>query len=332
MIHRFFNYLSKNQVLFALFLIASGWIIIQIRDILLSVFLSYIIMASILPLVIFLRKKRFPKVIAVIIAYTGMVITFFLLILSPIPFVIEQIQKLILSFPDAINKASQTLGIQISIDANQIQNYISNEINTISSNAFTLTTQLFGGIFTFLMIFVITFYMLLYYDEFKKLISRLFPHKDRSYVFSTLDKINDKLGAWLRGQFILSVFVALISWVTLTAMGIPSALPLAILSGLLEIVPTLGPILSSIPAIIVALTISPQLAISVTIAYILIQLIENNLLVPKVMERAVGLNPIVIILGVLIGANLIGITGALLAIPLITFVIVIYKSIQQKPT
>jgi predicted PurR-regulated permease PerM len=261
-----------------------------------------------------------------------MLTALFILILPLVPFVIDNIRDLIQTFPVYLKEASQTLGITITIDAKQIQNYLSNEINTVSSNAYTLTTQVFGGLFSFLMIFVLTFYMLWYYEEFKKLFSRMFPSHGRAYILSTLEKINDKLGAWLRGQVILSVFVSVISWITLTALGIPNALPLALLSGILEIVPTLGPILSSIPAIIVALTISPQLALTVTIAYILIQLIENNLLVPKVMERAVGLNPIVIILGVLIGANLIGIAGALLAIPIITFVVVIFKSLDQKPS
>jgi len=113
-------------------------------------------------------------------------------------------------------------------------------------------------------------------------------------------------------------------------LNVPNALPLALLAGIFEIVPTLGPILSAVPAVIIALTISPTLAISVAISYIVIQLLENNLLVPKIMEKAVGLNPIVVIFGVIIFANLIGISGALLAIPIITFMLVIIKSLDSK--
>ncbi len=328
MIHRIFRYLLKNQVLFALFIVIAGWVLLQIRDILLSVFLSYIIVSAILPSVKFLRRKGVPKLLAVVIPYFTMLVAIFLLILPLIPFIISQLQSLIHRFPLYFKQASITLGL--SFDSIQIQSYLTNELNNISRNAFTLTTQVFGGLFSIMMILIVSFYLLLYYDEFKKFLANLFPHDNRIYVLSTIDKVNQKLGAWLRGQVILCLFIGLLSWISLTALGIPNALPLALLSGILEIVPTLGPILSAIPAVIVALTISPTLGITVIIVYILLQLIENNFLVPKVMERAVGLNPIVVILGVLIGANLIGISGALLAIPLITFILVIIKSLEQK--
>lgn len=328
MIHRFFSYLARNQVLFALFIIAFGWILIQIRDILLSVFLSYIIVSSILPFVIFLRKKRFPKLLAVSIPFFSILIAIVLLILPLIQFFVSQIQTLVLKFPTYLDQASSTIGF--AANSSQLQSYLTNELNNISKNAFTVTTRVFGGLFSITMILIISFYLLLYYDEFKKIFARLFHHEKRAYVLSIIDKTNEKLGAWVRGEIILMGFIGLLSWISLTVLGVPNPLPLALLAGILEIIPTLGPLLSAVPAVIVALTISPTLAITVIIVYILIQIIENNFLVPKVMERAVGLNPIVVILGVLIGANLIGISGAFLAIPLITFIIVIFKSLEQK--
>lgn len=328
MIHKFFNYLFKNQVLLTLFIIVTGWVIVQIQGILLSFFLSYIIMAFNLPYVSFLRKRRVPKLLAVIIPFFAMLVAIFLLILPLVPFVLGQIQNLILRFPIYLEQAMAAVGFEF--DPRQLQSYFSTEINTISQNAISVTTQVFGGLFSMLMIFIISFYLLLYYDEFKKLIAKMFKSEKHNYVLSTLDEVNHKLGAWLRGQIVLMVFIGFLSYVTLTFLNIPNALPLALLSGLLEIVPTVGPILSSIPAIIVALTMSPTLAITVIVIYIVLQLIENNLLVPKVMEKVVGLNPVVVIMGVLIGANLMGLAGGLLAIPLITFIIVIYKSISKK--
>lgn len=328
MIQRFFNYLIRNQVVFTLFILVVGWILLQIRDILLSVFFSYIITSSIMPFVRFLRRKHVPKLPAVIIPFVIMLCAIVILIVPLIPFVITQIQSLISGFPLYLKEATQTLGF--SLDYNQVQAYLANEAKNFGRNAFAVTTQVFGGIFSFMMIFIISFYLLLYYDEVKKIFAQLFRPDHRPYVLATLDKINEKLGAWLRGQILLCLFIGLLSWITLFFLGVPNALPLALLSGVLEVVPTLGPILSAVPAVIVALTISPTLAITVIIAYILIQLIENNLLVPKVMQKAVGLNPIVVILGVLIGANLIGFSGALLAIPLLTFIIVIIKSLGQK--
>jgi predicted PurR-regulated permease PerM len=285
-------------------------------------------MASILPVVVFLRKRRFPNIFAVAIPFFAMLFAIVLLILTLIPFFIDQAQNLIIKFPLYFKQALLTLGV--SLEVNQVQSYLTSQIDSISANAFTFTTKVFGGIFSLMMIFIVSFYMLLYYDEFKRLIARLFRPDTHSNILSAIDKVNEKLGAWLRGQIVLSLFIGVLSWILLTALGVPNALPLALLAGLLEIVPTLGPILSAIPAVIIAITISPTLAISVAIGYIVIQLIENNLLVPKIMEKAVGLNPIVVIMGVLIFSNLIGISGALLAIPLIAFAIVILKSLEQK--
>jgi len=129
---------------------------------------------------------------------------------------------------------------------------------------------------------------------------------------------------------VLSLAIGICTWAGLTLLGLPFALPLALMAGLLEIIPTIGPIVSAIPAIIVALTISPGIAISVVVFYILLQMLENNILVPKVMEKAVGLNPIVIIIGVLIGAKSLGILGALLAVPFIATVIILSQSLKSS--
>jgi predicted PurR-regulated permease PerM len=200
----------------------------------------------------------------------------------------------------------------------------------LSSSAIQVTTRVFGGIFSMITIFIISLYLLLYNDSFKRFIARLFHHNDREKVLSTVSLVNDKLGAWLQGQMFLCFFIGFITWIALTIIGLPFALPLALLAGILEIVPTLGPTLSAIPATIVALTIAPTMAIVVVATYILIQMLENQLLVPKIMERAVGLNPVVVILSVTIGANLMGIVGALLAIPFVTFLIVIYQSVEAQ--
>lgn len=318
----------KNQVIFGLFIVAAGWILLQIRDIILLVFLSYIIMSSILPLVEYLRKKHFPKTLAVAIPYFGMVLAILLIIVPLVPFVISQIQSLVAGFPFYLKQAAQTFGF--SIDPAQIQAYLADELNSLSRNALIVTSKVFGGLFSLLAIFIISFYLLLYYNEFKRLFSRLFSHDTRPSVLATLDAINYKLGAWLRGELILMFFIGLMSWIALTLLNVPYALPLALLAGILEVVPTLGPTLSAVPSVIVALTVSPTLAITVVLAYIVIQLVENNFLVPKVMEKAVGLNPVVIILGVMIGTSLMGIAGALLAIPLISFILVVLKSLEHK--
>lgn len=127
----------------------------------------------------------------------------------------------------------------------------------------------------------------------------------------------------------MSLNIGFFTWIALSLVGLNYALPLALLAGFLEIVPTIGPILAAIPAVIVALTISPTMGLVVTGIYIVIQLLENNIIVPKIMQHAVGLNPVVIIIAILVGAELLGITGALLSLPFVSFVTVIFNSLQN---
>lgn len=328
LLHRFLKYLIRNQILFALFLVACGWLIIQLRDIIVSIFLSYIIMAAIMPFVVYLRKKRFPKIISVLIPYLGILALIFLLVLPLVPFVIEQIQSLLKGLPLYLNRSATVFGF--SIDAAHVANYLNGQIGALSTNAFDFTTKVFGGLFSVITIFIVSFYLLMYYDSFKTFVAHLFSPEYHDAVLKTLDRVNEKLGAWLRGQVVLSLFIGMMSWIALVILGLPFALPLALLAGILEVVPTLGPTLSAIPAVIVAMTISPTMAITVIIIYILIQAIEGHLLVPKVMQHSVGLNPVVVILAIMVGANLMGIAGALLAIPFVSFVIVLFNSLEVK--
>lgn len=328
MLERFYKYLLKNQVIFALFIVAFGWILLQLKDILISLFVSYILAAALVPGVKTLRKWGVPKLLAVLLAYFGVLFLLIVLIFPLVPFLAEQIESLFNKFPTYLNESARSLGL--NINARQLQTYLTQEIDTISSNAFFVTSQIFGGLFSVLTIFIVSFYLLLDHDRFKKWLASFFEKESRIKVLETFTEVDEKLGAWVRGQLVLCFFIGFISYIALSLLGVPNALPLAVLAGFLEAVPTLGPILSAIPSIIVASTQSPTLMIGVIIAYILIQMIENNFLVPKVMQRAVGLNPIIVIIAIMTGAQLLGLPGALLAIPFVSFMTVLVNSIDGE--
>ncbi|MBI5044385.1 MAG: AI-2E family transporter [Candidatus Levybacteria bacterium] len=328
MLHRFYSYLLKNQVILALFLIAAGWLLLQTRGIITSIFIAYIINAALLPVVKYLRNKKVPHFFAVLIPYIGIAIVVFLIIFPLVPFLIDQVKALLGGLPSYIKQAADVSGL--TVDATQIQSYVTREVNSIGSNAFSVTSKVFGGLFSTLTVLVVSFYLILYHERFKENIAHLFHKNDRERVLSTLSLIDEKLGAWLTGQVLLSLFIGVITWAALSIIGFPYALPLGILAGILEIVPTIGPILSAIPAIVVALTVSPPLAIIIALIYFGIQMIENNVLVPKIMQRAVGLNPVLVIVAVMIGANLLGVLGALLAVPFVSFLIVLFNGLSEE--
>ncbi len=326
MLRQLFSYLSRNQVIAALFIVGSALILYHLREILIVIFVAYIIVAALNPVVEFLRRRGLPKTIAVLLTFFVTLVFFVLLIAPLVPFFISQIQQLAKSFPSYVQQAAGAVGVQL--DAREIGKLITPQ--QLGQNAFALAGGVFGGFFTIVSTIAISFYLLLSYDKAKNAVANLFSKKYQEKAVTTIDQVNDKLGAWLRGQFILSLSIGLITWVSLTAIQMPYALPLAVLAGLFEIVPTVGPIIASVPAIIVALTISPNMALFIVGLYIIIQMVENHLLVPRIMQRAVGLNPVIVIVGVIIGDRLLGIPGALLSVPFISLLVLISKNLDQS--
>ncbi|RJQ26180.1 AI-2E family transporter [Candidatus Parcubacteria bacterium] len=318
---------ANNQIIHAVIFLLFFWFVYGIRDIILGIFISYIIAVGLIPLVSFLKNKRIPNVLAVIVSYIGVLALLFLIILPLIPFFASQFQSLFKMFPRYLDQTSRILGLNLAIP--DISSLIGSELDVVSKNALSVTSRLFGGLFSVVTIFVVSFYLLLDIERIRKNIVGLFPQRSQNKVYTTFKRVEEKLGAWVRGQILLSFFVGSITWIVLTIAGLEFALPLALLAGILEIVPTIGPIIAAIPAVIIALNSSLAMTIIITGIYVGIQVLENNVLVPKIMQRTVGLNPVVIILGILIGGKLFGIIGSLLSIPFISLLLVVFDSFKK---
>ena len=155
------------------------------------------------------------------------------------------------------------------------------------------------------------------------------PFKHQAYSTALTDKIQNKIARWLLGQLILSGFIFLFTYIGLSVLGVRSALALALLAGLLEIVPYLGPILSAIPAVFVAFVQAPPLALFTGLLYLVVQQVENYVLVPKIMGRTIGANPVVILVAVLVGFKLAGIVGMLLAVPVVSAIQVFLDDFRE---
>ncbi|MBU2632661.1 AI-2E family transporter [Patescibacteria group bacterium] len=322
------RYIFQNQFLATLLFLLVAWAIIQLREVLVLIFISYILMAALYPTVEFFKKRKVPNTIAVFFTYIITVALLAILVFPLIPFFVSQIQLLFESFPQYINDSAKLLNI--NIDSNQFKALFAEELASVGKNVFSVTSRVFGGLFSVLTVIVVSFYLMLDYERIKKSVVLIFPKNDQGKALLIIERVQEKIGAWLRGQLILSIFIGGITWIALTLLGLSFALPLALIAGILEIVPTIGPIVSAVPAIIVALSISPTMALVVAGLYLGIQLVENNLLVPKIMQKAVGLNPIIVILMVITGAKIMGIMGALLAIPFASMLIVITRNIKHN--
>jgi predicted PurR-regulated permease PerM len=193
----------------------------------------------------------------------------------------------------------------------------------------TVGVTLVEGLFAAVTVFVVAFYWLTERVAIKRASVSLFPIDKRPLVGTIWAEVEAVLGGWVRGQLLLMLFIGVLAAIGYTAMGLNYALVLAILAGLLEIVPLVGPWLGAIPAILVALGQDVRLAVMVAVYILIIQQIEGNVLVPRVMNLTIGVSPLIVILGILVGAALGGIAGALVAVPLAAAIQVVLRHLVR---
>lgn len=299
-----------------------------IRDVLIIVFISGILAAALNPMVNFLQRKKIPRIIAILFIFLILLSILGLIITAIIPIFTEQFSQIIENFPQWKEKISgQFLKMENwGFNAQDfLQNWGNKNAAQVGEDIFSKIINIFGSLITFISILVIVFYLLLEVEAIKKIIQSIIPNKFQSYTAKLFIQMQNKISLWLRGQLILCLIIGILSYIGLLILGVKYALLLALIAGIFECIPYLGPILGAIPAIFLAFIQNPLTGFLVIILYLIIQQLENTLLVPKIMSKTVGLNPVIILVVFLIGGKLYGPIGALLAIPVATALSVLIK-------
>jgi len=294
------------------------WFLWYIKGILILLFVVMILVAALSPLVEKLYKKKVPRFLSVILIYLVLLLLLASLIYLIVPPVALQVKELTHNAPYYIEKVSP-IYYQVQEYLPTFQQSLENiatSLNKLTTNIWSATLTIFGGLLSALTILVLTFYMLVGKETIFNILVSFLPIAHKEKILGIFQKVGLKMGAWLRGQLILCLVIGLATFVILAILGVPYALILAILAGILEIVPTIGPIIAAIPAILLAFAISPLTALIVLLSYFGVQQLECQILVPKIMGKVVGISPVIIILALLIGAKLLGIAGAILAVPI----------------
>ena len=321
------------------------YFIYRIWNILLLLFISVLLAALIHPFASWFQRKKIPRAIAVIIVYITMfgLLALTMVLLTPVVTndLPQLAQNLATSYHDLQQNESvqyfwngylelrNTLGLDPG-NGSQITPTAPDVGSTISG-VYTTLTGFLGGIISMVLVLVITFYLVMQDDPLKKMLRNLIPDEYVPYLTQLFKRMRDKLGAWLRGQLLLSLIMGTVVFLGLFLLDVRYAAVLGLLAALMEFVPYLGPVFSGLPALIIAYTDGGVwLFIGVLAMYIVIHQLENHVLVPKVMQRAVGLNPVISIAALLIGAQLAGMVGVLLAIPVTTAASVFFKDVFHK--
>jgi len=319
-----FNILGVIVVLYLLYLI---------RDVLAIFFMALILAAVISPWVDWVNQKGVPKWLGVVSVY--IVILFLLgtvayLILIPVR---EQFHELSQNSPYYFDKVSSFFKVLEDYTGKNFLTEIKSGNLNFSSNSQNFYTTLSGilrGILSFFVTFVIAFYMLVEENALKKILWSFVPKKNHFYITDIISRMQNKIGRWIRGQLILSLIIFSIIFFSLSVLGVKYALILAFVAGLFEFIPYLGPILAFLPAIFLSFVQSPTLAILVVLVYAITQWMENNIIVPKVMQKVIGFNPIVSVLVLLTGFKIGGPVGAIVAMPVATATSVLVQDLFER--
>ena len=309
-----------------LFVIGLAWLLLQIKSVIIILILGIILAAAIEPFVQRLRRVGLSRGQAVLAVYLGLFLTFGGLGYLVVPPLIRQGVNLYNDVPSILENLEEqartsesdfirTTGVR-AIDRAQVawEDYTSAP-PVEQSTAIAFVTTVFGGIFTVFSVLIVAFYWMTEKAIIKRLLLGLVPLDKRDEAHAIWDEIEEKLGGWTRGQAILCLSIGFASGVAYYLLGLQFWLALAIFAGITELIPFIGPFLGGSAAFIIALTESWEKALAVVAIVFVIQQLEGAVLVPRVMKNAVGLSPLAVVLAVIIGGALMGILGAVIAIP-----------------
>ncbi len=330
--------ISTSTIFRVFFVALIFWLAYTVRATLLLVFISFILATIMNPLAARAEKYKIPRGLTVAALY---LIAFGALIgvgWSLAPLLIFQISQIAQNFGGYWDKAVAFLPWGIEAD---VKDVVQNNLNSIASAAKTGLSVTISSVLStvagfvnvvgsFIIVVVLAFYFVAEEKNLKKGLLRVLPVKHVPLADRLITNFQYWLGGWARGQIILSLIIGACVYIALTIIGVPYAFALALLAGLLEFIPYAGPIFSGIFGVFFALTVSPTIALITALAYYVIQVLENNVIVPKVMQKAAGVNPVLSFIMILIAFEALGVIGVFLGVPIASIIMAITESVDPS--
>lgn len=322
--------ITAGAVVKIIFVVALAWLAFQVRGIILDVLTAIVVASAVEPGVKKLMRYHFPRILAVISIYVMIFLSFFVIFYFFLPSVLVDLATFISQLPnylDAFTRAgafdqyAQVLGVAApsQLSVGEITDSIKNGLNVSGtfSNAFTAATQVFGGVFSFVIIIVFSFYFAVLETGVDDFLRIIVPKKRQAYVLGLWKRSQHKIGLWMQGQLLLGFLMGVFVYLCLMILQVPHALVLAVIAAVFEIIPVFGPTLAAVPGVIIAFVSGgPFFGLVVLGVYVLLQQFENHLIYPLVVKNVVGVPPLLVILALIIGGELAGFLGIILAVPL----------------
>lgn len=314
--------ITTGTIFRVLLVCAAVWLAFAIRDVILLVMGSLFLAVLMEPFADALERRRMPRSIAALVVYGCAMAILGGLLYIVLPPALNELRNALPLFAPYLERA--TGGAWAGTFHDDWLSGITSLISTFQGagvsealpQVFTLGSSAVGVLTAVVVLFILAYYFVAEKQALVYSVSRMAPAEYHPFINQLAAKLRDRLGAWLRGQLMLMGAIFLLTYIALSLIGVPYALILALLAGALEVIPFIGPLFSAVPAVILALVLSPLHAIIVAGSYVVIQAVEGQVLVPKIMQRATGMNPLLSLVALLIGWTLGGVPGAILAIPL----------------
>ncbi len=323
--------ISYKTIVFTVLFLLGLFVIWQVRALILLMFISFIFMEVLNPAITRLEKYKIPRPLGILIIYIIIIAVISLTVAGIVPILIEQTTGLIKTLPENL-KNIDILGTN-AIDWSSQLKVLENLPTNIAKTVFSLVSNIMSGF----VIMFLTFYMILEKKNFSQYGIEVLGNKGGRKFIEIVEKLEKRLGHWVTAEFFLMTIIGVLSYLGYIILGLDYAVPLAIFAGILEAIPSIGPTVATMVAALVGFTVSPLTGMLTILVGIIIQQLENNIIVPRVMKQTVGFNPLITILLIAAGAKLGGVVGAIMSLPVfLTFqtifeVLVPKKISQQKP-
>jgi len=301
--------ISYKTIVFSFLFLIGLFILWQLRGLLALFFVCLILTEALNPIVKKFEAKKVSRTLAIIIIYIAILIFLSVAVASIVPSLVFQINGLVNFLPRAIERLD-LWGISTTDISSQLR-----LLEGLPAGIAKTTISIFSNIFGGIVILMITFYMLLERKDMNEKAEQVLGSQKAKVLIKMVDKIEDRLVGWTKAQVFLMVVVGLMSYIGYMILGLDFALALGIVAAILEVIPNIGPTVTTILAALVALNKSIPTVILTIIWGILVQQLENNLIVPKIMKKQVGMSPVITIFALAVGAKLAGVMGTILAIP-----------------
>jgi len=314
--------IETGTIIKSILLILLVAFLFYLKDLVLVILTAVVLASAIEPAVHMFTKYKIPRVISVILVYLIILGAFFGLMYLLLPPLVDEASGIIATLPEVIEE------IELPYSGFFANDVVSNfsltegvtELQSLFSNTsqglFTSISAIFGGLFSFLIIIVLSFYLAVQNRGVEDFLRVITPLKHESYVVNLWQRSQKKIGLWMQGQVLLSVLITVLVYLGLTLLGLPYALLLAIAAGLFELIPVFGSIMAAVPAIIIAFVDGgASLALFVAGFFIVVNQFQANLIYPLVVKKVVGVPPLLVILALIIGAQLAGFLGIILSVP-----------------